>query len=106
MFANLFSLYRNLVPSAYLCANSVCVERSAVLGAPPPPAQARLAAQRIYFGGSSTPRATQERRSMRQRLPDMVLLDIQMPGMSGFEVCSEIRRGRTGALASGDSVVP
>jgi len=34
----------------------------------------------------------QDRRSLRQRMPDIVLLDIQMPGMSGFEVCSEIRQ--------------
>ncbi len=30
--------------------------------------------------------------SITEQQPDMVLLDVRMPGMSGFEVCSEMRR--------------
>jgi CheY-like chemotaxis protein len=37
----------------------------------------------------------------RQFLPDVILLDVMMPGMSGFEVCEEIRRDE---LLSGISI--
>lgn len=30
--------------------------------------------------------------AVKNNEPDMILLDVNMPGMSGFEVCSEIRR--------------
>jgi DNA-binding NarL/FixJ family response regulator len=31
--------------------------------------------------------------------PDVILLDIQLPDMDGFEVCAELRRGNGGAPA-------
>ena len=30
----------------------------------------------------------------RSQLPDLILLDLMMPGMDGFEVCQKIRRDR------------
>lgn len=35
---------------------------------------------------------TEALRVARERRPDLVLLDIMMPGMDGYEVCSELRR--------------
>jgi diguanylate cyclase (GGDEF)-like protein/PAS domain S-box-containing protein len=34
---------------------------------------------------------------LRERMPDLVLLDVHMPGVDGFEVCEEIRRHPRGA---------
>lgn len=42
--------------------------------------------------GSEALQCLRERRRANQCLPDLVLLDIQMPGMTGFQVCEEIRK--------------
>ena len=30
--------------------------------------------------------------AFNQQMPDMLIIDIMMPGMSGFELCNEIRK--------------
>ncbi len=35
---------------------------------------------------------------LQQELPDLVLLDVMMPGMSGFEVCRQARAEHDGSL--------
>lgn len=42
--------------------------------------------------GSQAVKFLEERQAQNLPLPDTVLLDIQMPGMSGFEVCEEMRQ--------------
>jgi putative two-component system response regulator len=37
-------------------------------------------------------------RMIEQDAPDLVLLDVQMPGMDGYEVCARIKHGPRGAL--------
>jgi len=34
---------------------------------------------------------------IKQNLPDIVLLDVNMPGLSGYEVCTEIRKNKASA---------
>lgn len=36
--------------------------------------------------------AAQAREAMKEQLPDMILLDVMMPGMDGFKYCRELKR--------------
>lgn len=48
--------------------------------------------QQHGFQVSLAPSGKDGLESARRRPPDLIVLDIMMPGMDGFEVCQEIRR--------------
>lgn len=59
------------------------------------PVNVILLAERLKLASYQVVTATSGAEALkiiRQSPPDIVLLDVMMPGMSGYEVCQEIRR--------------
>jgi sigma-B regulation protein RsbU (phosphoserine phosphatase) len=61
------------------------------------PANLRLLSQTLAKGGYGVRAVTSGRRalaSVQAALPDLVLLDVRMPGMDGYEVCRRLKADR------------
>lgn len=60
-----------------------------------------MASEALREGGFSTLEAEDGGKALDlfdAALPDLILLDVMMPGLSGFEVCQQMRARRNGAL--------
>ena len=60
-----------------------------------------MASEALREGGLTTMEAEDGQQALSlfdATLPDLVLLDVMMPGLSGFEVCQQLRARHSGAL--------